>query len=107
MITKETAIKIFNAHNEIENAKKLITNMAEVLRVDAEKTNPTLYNAFGERRGLQLGVPSGENSHRLFNVSADLSVKIIEDHIKQQVIRLNELMAIAKIELNASGNAPE
>lgn len=46
-----------------------------------------------------LGVPSGDNSHRLFDVNAALSIKIIENHIQEKKARLVELMAIAKIEL--------
>jgi hypothetical protein len=100
MITKETCVKIWNCHNEIEKSKKLIEDMAKVLSNDESKKAPTLDNAFGERRGLQMGVPSGNDSHYLYNVNIDLGVKIIEAHIKQNEERLIELMAIAKIELN-------
>lgn len=99
MITKETCVKIYNCHQEIENSKKLIEDMAQLLKDDEEKQNPTLYNAFGERKGLELGVPSGKGSHRIFNVSPLLAVKVIEDHISAQSKRLEELEAIAKIEL--------
>lgn len=101
MITKETAVKIWNCHNEIENAEKIISDMAETLKQDGEKKAPTLYNAFGERCGLQLSVPSGSDSHRLFGVNTELGVKIIEKHIQEKKKRLEELMAIAKIELKA------
>jgi hypothetical protein len=99
MITKETCVKIFNCHNEIEKAENLIKEMRDKLSQDKEKTIPTFENAFGEKRGLQLGVPSGHSSHWLYNVSFELSIKIIEDHIVANKKRLEELMAIAKIEL--------
>lgn len=99
MITKETCVKIYNCYEQIENAKKLIADMAEVLSKDEEKSAPALHNAFGDRCGLQLGVPSGAGSHRLYGVNTDLGVKIIEAHIKKNEERLGELMAIAKIEL--------
>lgn len=99
MITKETAVKIWSAHEEIEKSEKLISDMSESLKNDREKKTPTLSNAFGERVGLQLGVPSGDNGHRIFNVNPELSVLIIENHIKEKKKRLEELMAIAKIEL--------
>ena len=99
MITKETATKIAWTHQQIEDSNKLISDMAEVLKNDEEKTEPALYNAFGEKKGLQLGVPSGKGSHRIFDVNAALSVKIIEEHIKSKEKRLEELMAIATIEL--------
>lgn len=104
MITKETACKIWACHEEIEKSEKLIKDMAEVLQQDKEKTFPNLYNAFGERKGLQLGVPSGSNGHRIYDVNADLSVKIIEKHIEEKNKRLVELMAIAKIELRNENN---
>ena len=99
MITKETCVKIWNAHNEIEKANKLLSDMAKNLKDDKDKSAPTLRNAFGENQGLQLGVPSGHDSHYLYNVSSALAVKVIEEHIKFNEIRLEELNAIAKIEL--------
>jgi hypothetical protein len=100
MITKETCVKIWNCHNEIEKSNRLIADMAEVLSHDKEKSPPQLHNAFGDRQGLQLGVPSGSSdAYRLYNVSTDLAVKIIEEHIKMNENRLVELMAIAKLEL--------
>ncbi len=101
MISKETCVKIWNAYNEIDSANELIKNMAETLKTDSEKKAPTIHNAFGDRTGLQLGLPSGNSSHRLYSVPVDLSVKIIEAHIQAQEQRLKELMAIAKIELNS------
>lgn len=101
MITKETAVKIAYCHDEIEKCHKLIKDMAEVLAKDKEKSRPTLPNAFGENVGLQLGVPSGDSSYRIFSVNAELSVKIIETHIEEKTKRLAELMAIASIELKS------
>ena len=80
MISKETAARIYNCHYEIEKAKKLIADMQEVI---AKTGKIELKNAFGDMKGLQLGVPSGSDSHRLFNVPLDLAVGIIEAHIKQ------------------------
>lgn len=100
MITKETCVKIWNCWNEIDSAKKLIEGMAESLNEDKERRAPTIHNAFGERCGLELGVPSGPASHRIYGVSTTLGVKVIEQHIADQERRLEELMAIAKIELS-------
>lgn len=99
MISKETAYKIYSCHQEIENSKKLLTDMAEILKKDKEKTPPRLFNAFGEQVGLQLGVPSGENGQRIFNVAPALAIDIIEQHIKDKKKRLTELNAVAKLEL--------
>lgn len=73
--------------------------MAEIVKKDKEKGTPNFYDAFGEKRGLQLGVPSGQDSHRIYGVNVELGVKIIEQHIQDNEKRLEELMAIAKIEL--------
>ena len=102
MITKETAVKIWNCYNEIENAEKLMADMAETLKKDKEKTMPTFQNAFGERVGLELGVPCGNGAHRLFSVNTELSVKIIEKHIEEKKVRLQELKTIAMIELKGA-----
>jgi hypothetical protein len=99
MISKETAVKIWNCHNEIESARQIICDIADLLAKDKEKHPPTLYNAFGERVGLQLGVPSGNDSQRIFGVNTELSIKIIENHIEEKEHRLKELMDIARIEL--------
>lgn len=100
MITKETCVKIYNCWEQIENCEKLMKDMAEIVAKDKERQEPRLSNAFGDRVGLQLGVPSGDSGHRIFGVSIDLSVKIIEQHVEVQKKRLKELEAIAKIELS-------
>lgn len=100
MITKETCVKIYHCHSEIENGQKLIAEMAKIVKEDKEKNPPTLYNAFGEKRGLQLGVPSG-SGHNLYGVSVEMGVRVIEEHIEKNKQRLSELMVIAKLELNS------
>lgn len=99
MISKETCVKIWHCHNEVEKCNNLIKEMASKIKQNKDR-EPTLYNAFGEKTGLQLGVPSGHESHILYGVSIDMGVKIIEQHVKDNERRLDELMAIAKIELN-------
>lgn len=98
MISKETARKIYNAHFEIEKSELLITEMNETIK----KTGETkLLDAFGERRGLELGIPTSDNSRRLLNVPPDVAINVILAHIETQKRLLNELMALAKIELSA------
>ena len=101
MITKETAVKIAFCHEQIENCQKIINDMAEVLKKDSEKQTPKLHNAFGEKVGLELGVPSGDSSYRIFGVNTELGIKIIQSHVEEKKKRLVELMAIATIELTA------
>lgn len=96
MITKETARRIYNAYSEIENCDKLMKDMKEALEKNGE---PKLQDSFGNRRGLQLGVPCGNDAHRLFNVPTDLAVTIIEAHRVNHEDLLKELRGIAIIEL--------
>lgn len=96
MITKETCVKIWNCWNEIDNANELISSLNKGIK---ETNTPTIHNAFGERVGLQLGIPSGSDSRRLYNVPLELSIKIILAHIEEQKRKLRELEAICLIEL--------
>lgn len=96
MITKETARRIYNAYSEIESCDKLMKDMKEAI---AKTGEPKLLDGFGHRKGLQLGVPSGDSGHRLFQVDPDLAVAIIERHREQQEELLNELRSHAIIEL--------
>ena len=98
MITKETVVKIWNCYNEIESAEKIMADLSES-RKKAPKEEPSLRNAFGERTGLQLGVPCGDNAHQLFGVNLEMSLKIIQKHIEEKEQKLQELKAIAMLEL--------
>lgn len=81
MITKDTATKIALAYREVETAETLLNKINEEM---AFGRAPDLRDAFGRQRGLQLGVPSGDNSQRLFDVPWSLARPIIETHIATQ-----------------------
>lgn len=72
---------------------------------DVQKNNPHdphaqhLRDAFGHKRNLQLGIPSGANSHRLFNVSLKLAESVIRSHISTKKYELIEANEHARIEL--------
>jgi hypothetical protein len=96
MITKKTCFDIWNCYEAIDRCKKLITDMKEQL----DKTgDERLIDAFGRKKGLELGIPCGDSGHRIFNVRIDLAVKIIEANIKDNEDELKKLMAVATIEL--------
>ena len=101
MITKETARKIFAAHTEIENSYKLLEEVKETI-----KKTGTLEFASGwdgsSVRGCEFSIPNGPSGSRLFRVNAELSLKVIEQHIADKTSELKELEAIAKIELAAT-----
>lgn len=97
MIRKETAVQIAYAYRDIEAAEELLKKIRDDNRRDRDVD---IRDAFGRRRGLQLGVPSGENSTRLYDLSWDLAEPVIEAHIGQMKARLIELSAIARMELD-------
>jgi hypothetical protein len=108
MITQETAARIWNAHREIESGTKMLEDVAKErekgLR-DYDKHAPTLRDAFGHRRHFQLGVPSGENGHRLFDVSPMLAESCIRAHIENKRRDLAEANEAARIELTSDGES--
>ena len=56
MITKETAERIWAAYQEITTAKKLLEDMKpDQENFDIDEYAPTLKDAFGRRRHLELG----------------------------------------------------
>ena len=73
--------------------------MAEAIKWENDKTAPTLKDAFGRRRHLQLGIPSGENSHRLFDVPPPLAESVIRAHLAEQRKQLLLANERARIEL--------
>ena len=100
MITPETCAAIYAAHREILAGEKLLEDMKqERERSQADKYAATLRDAFGRVRQLQLGIPSGENAHRLFDVSPVLAESVIRAHIENKRAELVEANELARIEL--------
>lgn len=102
MITAETAIAIAYAYREIETAEKLLAEIEETMKGYRHEP-PDIRDAFGRRvDGLQLGVPSGSNGHRLFNVNWMLARPIIMAHIANQKAVVAAQCVKARAELGAS-----
>jgi len=100
MISVETATDIAMTHREIEVAEKLLADVDEV-----QKNNGVsdIRDCFGRvQNGLELGVPSGGTSRRIFNVPWPMAKIIIEGHIAASKTRLQALNEKARIELGAS-----
>lgn len=103
MISYETSMDIAYAHREIETAEKLLAEITDTISRRVGDP-PDIRDAFGRRQeGLQLGVPSGSNGHRLFNVPWTLAKPVIEAHIANQKAILGALSEKARIELEAKG----
>ena len=88
MISMELAAKIWRCHQEIETAKKL---HAEALDMIAKAEPPHWKDAFGRHQGLQLGIPCGDNAHRIFDVSPSAAIAVLVDHIAAKEKDLMEL----------------
>ena len=105
MIKRETAERIWIAYREIETAEKLLKDMQEMRETQGiDKSAPTLRDAFGRRRHLQLGIPSGENCQRLFDVSPVLAESCIRSHIEKKRVDLVDANEAAKMELLSDSN---
>jgi len=97
MISKQTAYDIWIAYDEIAKGEKLLAELEEQ-RQRGDEMN--LRDAFGRRRCLQLGVPSGENGHRLLDLQPSLAVEVIKTHIAQKKSELALVNERAKTELS-------
>ena len=93
MISKETAEKIWHCHREIEAAEKLLAEVQErVGRSKHDGLPKGINDVFGQQQMLQLGIPSGERSHTLYEVSWQMAEPIIKAHIadKKSLLMLIE-----------------
>lgn len=99
MISQKTAMDIALAYREVDTAEKLLAEITETM---SSRCGVDIRDAFGRHQdGLQLGVPSGQNGHRLFNVPWKMAKPIIETHIAQQRALIAVLCERAAIEMAA------
>lgn len=96
-IRQSIAQSIALAYREISVAEDLLKQISP----EAERREGIdIRDAFGRpHKGLQLGVPSGESSHRLYNVPWSMARPIIEAHIFQQRALVATLTEQAAIEM--------
>jgi hypothetical protein len=86
------------AYREVETAQSLLAEISETV---GRREGIDIRDAFGRHRdGLELGVPSGKNGHRLFNVPWSMARPIIEAHIAQQRSIIDVLSEKAAIEMD-------
>ena len=97
MISKELCRQIYTCYDQIERCDKLISDMNEAI----EKSGSSdLLDAFGSRKGLELGIPSGNNSHRIVNVSPEIAIKVIIEHKEFNQRELTRLNGHAQIQIS-------
>lgn len=98
-ISKEVALKLAQAYDEIEVAENLRDHIVDCLK---NRTEPDIRDGFGKKQaGLQLGVPTGNSSHRLFDVPWEICEPIINAHIHEKKTLIELLNVEAQKELNA------
>ncbi len=97
VISMQAAHDIWMAHREIIAGEKLLLDIRAALD---RRDDATPLDSFGRRRPYQLGAPSGENSHKLMNVSPQLAVYVIEAHIAATRKELVEASLRARMELD-------
>lgn len=104
MLSKETCEKIWHCHREIEAGEKLLADIKETIAKQRhDPLPPALKDHFGHRADLQLGIPSGDSSHRLFKVSFDLAEPVIRTHIANKKADLARLNEVALLEMDKIG----
>lgn len=97
MINKTTAREIASTYMEIENARELLEKLDEAIK---DPDNEPLRDCFGHPRNtLELGVPTGKDSHRIYMVRPTLARSVIVAHIADKEAYLVELNERARIEL--------
>ena len=99
MITQETCELIWRAYREIEASEELLKKLKESQHFEADQGAATLKDAFGRTRHIQLGVPCGDNAHRIFDVRPQLAEAVITAHIAHQRAQLADMQARAAIEI--------
>ena len=99
-ISNQTATDIALSYREIERAEELLTRVDQAL---AKRDLPDIRDAFGRQHGgLQLGVPSGQSGHTLYNVPWNLCAPILRAHIAHHRNRIDALTELARIEMGVS-----
>ena len=110
MITQKTAADIWQCYREIEAGKKLLKDMEERRKAHPkDKYAQHLKDAFGRGQSLQLGIPCGENGHKLFDMSPELAGAVIRSHIaakRAELVEINERVRIELASINPSPCIP-
>lgn len=108
MITKDTAREIYNCYQQIEEIDQIKIDMVEEIERARKKEKeeirpiPENDNSFGKYgKGMQLGVPDGfHSSMRIFSISPEIAVMVMDEQRINLEKRLRELETIAKLEMS-------
>jgi len=104
LITPDTARKIWSCYKEMEHCKELIAAAAERLR---QETEGRTSRDEPERKfhPIEMGIPyfsreGKDTSQRIYQLTTDLAVTVLDAHLKKQEEKLRKLMMLAQQELN-------
>lgn len=100
MISQGTVERIWKCQREIIVGGELLSiveKQVEEMKRDGKAER--IRDAFGRERNLTLGIPSGENGHKLLDVSPVLAISIIRAHIANKEAELVTANEQARIEL--------
>lgn len=97
MLTQQTATDIAVLYRDIEAAEELLAQVKGAL----DKMHQVdIRDVFGRRQyRLQLGIPSGDNGHRILHVPYELAIPVIEATIASHRAALKALETKARAEL--------
>lgn len=103
MITQKTCERIWHCYREIETGKKLLAELAELKEKESYREHAQhLKDAFGHPQPFQLGVPSGSDSRRMFDLAPELADSVIRAHIAKKEAELLTMQECARVELLAN-----
>lgn len=108
-LTKETSLRIYNCYQQIDACdkfKKEVTELIDQQKKQAEERDEPIpvnaYTRYG--KGCQMGIPENGMSGsamRIFGISHELALLVIDEHRKKLVQDLEELQRIAVREQSA------
>jgi hypothetical protein len=91
-VKKDLLVRMWHAIDERERTLNLINEIKQQ-KSKAPDVEPTFRNAFGERCGFQMGVPSGPDSHRIYGVSPTMAEAVLNQHVIDIEKRIEDIEA--------------
>ena len=93
MISEKMAVEVAFCYREIEAGKKLLLEVEEAIKGNEGK----FFDRWGSERMIEMGIPSGDNSTRMFKVHPKLALSVVRAHIadkEAELVRLNEAVRL-------------
>ena len=104
MITPDTARKIWSCYKEMEHCQELMAAAHERLKQETEG-HTSRDEPVKKFHPIEMGIPyfqreGKDTSSRIYQLTTDLAVTVLEAHLKKQEEQLRKLMLMAQQELN-------